>query len=143
MQAPQSLLQPLPIPTERFARVSMDFITNLPPCRGYNACFTVVDFLTKRTRLIPCTMGDGLLAGEEVAHLFFAHWVCLFGVPREVVHDRDARFTGSFWREMWRLLGTRTVYSSSHHPQTDGQTKRMHRTLEQCLRCLLAEQGLD
>ena len=66
---PQGLLQPLPIPTERFARVSMDFITNLPACHGYNACFTVVDFMTKRTRLIPCTMGDGLLAGEEVARI--------------------------------------------------------------------------
>ena len=98
----------------------MDFITSMPPCNGYNAIFTCVDRLTKFTRLIPCSLGDGELSGEQVARLFFANVVSLFGVPCDVVHDRDACFTGSFWRELWKLLGTRTVFSSSHHPQTDG-----------------------
>ena len=63
----------------------------------------------------------------------------VFGVPREVLHDCDSRFTGSFWRELWRVMGTRTLYTSSHHPQTDGQTERAHWTLEQVVRYLLAE----
>ena len=63
-QATPGLLQPLPIPQERFSSWSMDFITSLPLCNGYNAIFTCVDRLTKLTRLIPCSLGEGALTGE-------------------------------------------------------------------------------
>ena len=75
----------------------MDFITDLPECGGHNGIFTCVDRLTKFVRLVPVKIGAGELTGEQVARLFFDHVVALFGVPREVVHDRDPRFTGSFW----------------------------------------------
>ena len=55
------------------------------------------------------------------------------------MHDRDARFTADFWRELWACMGSKIVFSSAYHPQTDGQTERAHRTLEQALRCLLMD----
>ena len=58
----------------------MDFITHLPTSRGYNAIYTVVDWLTKLVCLTPCTFGDNFGAGE-VAKLFFDWVVCDFGVP--------------------------------------------------------------
>ena len=82
----------------------MDFITDLPACGplGYNGIFTCVDRLTKFIRLVPVVIGAGELSAETVARLFFANVVLLFGIPREVVHDRDPRFTGSFWHKLWR-----------------------------------------
>ena len=97
-----------------------------------------VDKLTKYTILIPCTLGEGELSSQQVADLFFEHVVCRFGVPRAVLHDRDPRFTAGFWRTLWERLGTRVKFSSAFHPQTDGQTERQHRTIEQVLRCLLS-----
>ena len=76
----------------------MDFITDLPIGGGYNCIFTCVDKLSKNVVLTPCTMGEGLLSAVEVADLFFATVVARFGIPRSVVHDRDPRFTSSFWR---------------------------------------------
>jgi len=38
-----SLLQPLPIPEGPWESVSMDFMVNLPPSRGFNAIMVVVD----------------------------------------------------------------------------------------------------
>jgi hypothetical protein len=38
--------------------------------------------------------------------------------------------TSAFWQEVTVLLGTKTVMSSSFHPQTDGQTERVNQTLE-------------
>ena len=142
--ASPGLLQPLPIPPSRFHSFSMDFITDLPACgtSKFNGIFTVVDRLTKFVRLIPIKLGEGELNAEHVATLFWQHVGSLFGVPSEVLHDRDPRFTSAFWQALWKLLGTKTVFSSAFHPQTDGQTERTHRTLEQCIRCLLSEHNL-
>ena len=98
----------------------MDFITGLPDCDGFNAIYTCVDRLTKLVRLIPCKLGAGELSAAAVAKLFFNQVVRQFGLPDNVVHDRDARFTADFWRELWALMGSKTVFSSAHHPQTDG-----------------------
>ena len=39
-----------------------------------------------------------------------------------------------FWRAVFDALESKLLYSSAYHPQTDGQTERMNRTLEQMLR---------
>ena len=53
--AKPGLLQPLPIPEERFANYSMDFIFGLPVSNGFTGVMTIVDRLTKMVRLHPCT----------------------------------------------------------------------------------------
>ena len=57
-----------------------------------------------------------------------------YGLPLSIVSDRDPRFTAMFWKELWRLLGTRLAMSVSNHPQTDGQTERANRTLQDILK---------
>ena len=84
----------------------MDFITDLPLCGGFNGIYTCVDKLTKFVKLIPVLIGEGALSPPEVAHLFFEHVVQLFGIPRVVLHDCDARFTAHFWHCLWELLGS-------------------------------------
>ena len=94
----------------------MDFVTDLPPVEGFNAIFVCVDKFSKFTRIIPCSVGEGQLTAVEVAWLFFLHIIRLFGVPDQVLHDRDPRFTSSFWRSLWEIMGTKTVFSSAYHP---------------------------
>ena len=56
--------------------------------------------------------------------MFFNNWVRFFGVPRYVINDRDVRFIAAFWKALWSMLGTKTLFSSAYHPQTDGHTER-------------------
>jgi transposase InsO family protein len=56
------------------------------------------------------------------------------GLPESIVSDRDPRFTSPFWMRLFQLLGTRLLMSTAAHPETDGQTERVNRVLEDVLR---------
>ena len=61
----------------------------------------------------------------------------LHGLPSIIISDRDVRFTSRFWRGLFTLCGTRLNFSTAHHPETDGQSERMVRTVEDLLRTQL------
>ncbi|POM64279.1 Pol protein [Phytophthora palmivora] len=64
---------------------------------------------------------------------------CYHGLPETIVSDRDPRFTGAFWDTLFQLLGAKLTMSTADHPQTDGQTERVNRVLEDTLRRICAE----
>ena len=98
----------------------MDFITGLPKHNGKNALMVCCDKLGKLSRLVPTWVGENHLSAPEVAKLLFANWVRYYGVPKWLIHDCDVHFTALFWRALWAMLGTRTSFSSTYHPQNDG-----------------------
>ncbi|MCO5589090.1 hypothetical protein L7F22_043056 [Adiantum nelumboides] len=60
---------------------------------------------------------------DHLARLFVAQIFRLHGMPETIVSDRDPRFTSLFWKAIWENIGTRLQFSSSFHPQTDGQSE--------------------
>lgn len=140
-QLPIGLLQPLPIPDRPWQTVSMDLITALPRTKsGHDAIVVFVDKLTKWATYVPTTTN---VDAPTLAHLFFQHIVRLRGVPSYIISDRDPRFTSIFWRSLWQQLGTKLQMSTAFHPQTDGQTERQNRTLEEMLRAYVSYEQDD
>ena len=119
----------------------MDFITGLPDINGFNALLVCVDKFGKLHWLVPCRAGENELSAFAMTKSFFEHVVHLYGVLCVVLHDRDPRFTTAFWKELWKILGCKIVFSSAFHPQTDGQTERHNRTIEQVVRAHRHEHG--
>ena len=69
-----------------------------------------------------------------MAELFFREIFRLHGLPKTIINDRDSRFMGGFWQELFRLVGTELTPSTSYHPQTNGQTEIVNKWLEGYLR---------
>lgn len=129
---PAGLLQPLQIPDGLWSSVSMDLITQLPPTNlGNTAIIVFVDRMSKMTILAPAKTTIG---AREFAQIFMEKVCCRFGIPEYLVSDRDGRFTSAFFKEVCSRLGIKQSMSTAYHPQTDGQTERMNRVLEEMLR---------
>lgn len=125
------LLQPLPIPSRPWQSVSMDFISGFPKVNGMCSIFVVVDRLSKYG--VFAATPESYTA-EVAAGLFFKNVVKYFGLPDDIVSDRDSRFTGRLWTSLFNLLGSDLKFSTANHPQMNGQTERMNALLEEYLR---------
>jgi hypothetical protein len=90
-----------------------------------------VDKLTKMVHYVPTTT---TVTAPQLATLFMREVVRLHGVPESILSDRDPRFTAHFWKAFWSQLGTTLAMSTAYHPQSDGQTERANRTLEEMLK---------
>ena len=127
----RGLLQPLPYPSRKWQQVTTDLVTDLPPSDEYTAVAVFVDRMTKYCIFVPCKK---TVNAQQYAAMFFENVFSKFGMPETIISDRDPRFTGHFWTELFRILGTRLSFSTAYHPQTDGQSEVTIRTLENFLR---------
>jgi hypothetical protein len=89
------LLQPLQVPEWKWEEIAMDFIVGLPRTQsGYDSIWVIVDRLTKVAHFIPVKT---TYSGTQLAELYISRIVCLHGVPKKIVSDRETQFTLRFW----------------------------------------------
>nr|GEV57119.1 Ty3/gypsy retrotransposon protein [Tanacetum cinerariifolium] len=134
---PYGLLQPLPTPSQPWQDISMDLITNLPPSKGKVCIWVIVDRLSKYAHFIPLSPNYIALT---LASIFMHEIYRLHGLPKTIISDRDLLFLSRFWKELFKLMGTKLVHSSAYHPQTDGQTEVVNHCLEMYLRAFVFDE---
>ncbi|GJS92017.1 putative reverse transcriptase domain-containing protein [Tanacetum coccineum] len=126
--------------TWKWEKISMDFVTGLPRTFKKNdAIWVVVDRLTKSAHFLPIQQRYSV---SKLAEIFQQDIIWLHGTPTSIMSDRDPRFTSRFWKGLQNAWGTRLKFSTAFHPQTDGQTERTIKTLEDMFRsCILDRTG--
>ncbi|KAF1317040.1 Pol protein, partial [Globisporangium splendens] len=125
-------LRSLPVPTDCWKSVSMDLIFGLPADSSKKTGILVI--VDRFSKMVHLSAVPASVTAKQTAQIFLDSVFRLHGMPTEIVSDRDPRFTAAFWQELFRLLGTQLKMSTADHPQTDGQTERVNRTLGDILR---------
>ena len=132
---PAGMLMPLPVPSQRWQDISVDFLSGFDGMQTDSDCIMVVlDRLTKMGHLIAVTKK---LTSELCAHLILRHVFSLHGFPITIVSDQDKLFRKEVWGKYMELWGIQTRFATKNHPQTDGQTERTIRTISDIMRTLL------
>jgi hypothetical protein len=140
-QARAGLPQAMPIPDAPWTIMTMDFIMELPLTEsGYDAVAVFVDKLTKMCHIAPCKTNT---TAQQFAHIYLEHVVKHHGFQESIISDRDPRWTSEFWTEVCKDFDMKLRFSSAFHPQTDGQTERTNRTLEEMLRHYVSPNHVD
>lgn len=134
---PAGLLQPLPIPNQKWESISMKFIMGLPKAQGKDCIYVVVYRLTKFAHFFAITSSFSV---AQVVDLFFHEVFRLHGLLKKIVSDRDSKLLSTLWLEVFKLSGTMLTPSISYHPQTDGQTEIVNKWLEGYLRNYFSKQ---
>ncbi len=125
-------MTPIEAPTVPWEVMTMDLMPDLPKTKeGYDC---IVVFCCKLTKQVHLAATTTTVTGLGLAKLFVQNVYKLHGLPSAIISDRDRRMTGNFWQELHRILGTRLAMSTAYRPETDGQTERLNRTLEELLR---------
>ena len=71
---------------------------------------------------------------DKLEKLYISEIVQLHGIPISILSDKDSRFTSRFWGKLQEALGTRLNFSTTLHPQMDGQSERVIQVFEDMLR---------
>ncbi|RDX79657.1 hypothetical protein CR513_39896, partial [Mucuna pruriens] len=120
----------LPIYTAPWINIFMDFVLGLSKTHSErDFIFVMVDRCSKMAHFILCHKTDD--ACDVVNFFFFREVVRLHGLPKSIVFDRDSKFLSHFWKILWGKLGIKLLFSTTCHPQTDGQTEVVNWTLKE------------
>ncbi|MBW0466569.1 hypothetical protein O181_006284 [Austropuccinia psidii MF-1] len=113
--------------------VHMDWVTELPPSgdRGYNSFLVILERYSKTPIFLPCNKNDAAMDTDLLLWNRVISNTCLF---KNVISDRDPKFTSEIWTNLHRLFGTKLSFSTAYHSQTDGLAKRMIQALEDMIR---------
>ena len=79
------------------------------------------------------------ISSYTVARAFCDHWVFTYGPPVCLLSDNGRQFSAAFFREVYKRLGTKNLFTTAYHPQTNGQVERFNRTILAALRRFTSE----
>ena len=100
----------MPIPSWKWEIISLDFITGLPRNQNQNdSIMVVVDKLSKVAHFIPVKT---TYKAANIADIFLKQIFRLHGVPKVIISDRDPKFTGNFWKSLFKRFNTTLNFST-------------------------------
>ena len=116
--------------------VAIDILGPLPKStRGYLFMLVISDRFTKLTQVVPLRR----ITAYDVAVAFVEQWVFKYGAPATLLSDNGSQFVAHFFRRVCNILQVHNLFTTTYHPQTNGQVERFNRSLAAMLRCYVED----
>ncbi|UYV78051.1 hypothetical protein LAZ67_15003310, partial [Cordylochernes scorpioides] len=123
---PSGLLQPIPPANYPFERIGIDFVGPLPSTKRRRKWIIVLtDYYTKYAE----TKAVSEATVKEVSTFLIEHIILRHGAPKFLISDRGSQFTSNLMKEVMKMCKVKHCFTTSYHPQTNGLTERLNRTL--------------
>jgi len=133
-------MQPIPTPNGPWQWIQLDFVGELPRLSKFNAIYVVSNQLTKMAHFIPTTTD---ISVPDLMKLHIRHIWKLHRVPLIHGTDRGSTFTAAFTKSLYKGLGIELQFSTSYHPQTQGQVENNNKWMETYLRIFCSHRQDD
>jgi hypothetical protein len=113
-------------PNKPWSSLTADFLempeaTNTTRTDSYDELLVIVDTFSKMTVLIPTKK---TATSDEIFQLLWERIFSVYGIPDEILSDRDRIFKTEKWSNLMKTIGARQKLATAYHQQTDGQTER-------------------
>jgi hypothetical protein len=79
----------------------MDFITDLPSSRNFDAIFVIVYWVSK---MVQFASSKKIITAKEIARLFVDNFYRYRGVPDDIISNWGPQFVSKFWRSFFEIL---------------------------------------
>ena len=130
-------LFPAKAPLESIAMDILGELIRTP--RGNRYLLVMVDRYSKLVRTVPLKK----ITAYSVAHAFVHYWIFAYGVPIDVLSDNGGQFVSKFFGDVCRIVGTKLRFTTTYHPQANGQVERFNRTILAALRHYISDHPKD
>ena len=127
----QGVLWPLLVLDQKWQDISIYFVIGIPTIKGANIICNILDHFSKKRHYIATSKKIDV---ESLADLFVYHVGKLHGLLRSIISDCSTQFVNDFWKFLYKRLGISIRLSTTWHPKTDGQTKRLNGVMKQYLK---------
>ncbi|UYV70936.1 hypothetical protein LAZ67_8001165 [Cordylochernes scorpioides] len=124
--SPSGLLQPNPPDNYPFERIGIDFVGPLPSTKRRRKWLIVfTDYYTRYAETK--TVSEATV--KEVSTFLIEQIFSRHGAPRFLISDRGSQFTSNLMKEVMKMWKVKHCFTTSYHPQTNGLTEQLNRTI--------------
>ncbi len=132
---------PMTTPLIRFDVVVLDILTFGKQCKnGFDSVFVFTDRLSKRAYISPCYK---TATTADLARIFFDTVFRNKGMSRVLLSDNGPQFHSDFWTEFFAFLRTVVKLTSNYHPQSNGGSEKLNKTLMEVLQSYVSARQND
>jgi hypothetical protein len=99
----------------------LDMVGPLPTAQGnLKFTFVAVEYFTKWIE----AMAVSIITSKTAQKFFWQNIICRFGVSSELIVDNDKQFDNQDFRDFCFSIGTKPVFASVYHPQSNSVVER-------------------
>jgi len=120
---PPAADQPIPVPTQRFSHIHVDFVGPLTVSKeGFRYLFTIIDRSSRWLEAIPLTS----METDTCVEALISSWIARFGIPAIITSDQGSQFTSMIWAATCQQLGVKHITTTAYHSQSNSMVERIH-----------------